>query len=193
MGEVETELIKSSNWIGWFMGALVGTALAPSTIKWLWALIKWRRSDRHWITGEWHLYYFNFEEMAPSFFHEEWLIRRGLFGFSIDSIAIAAAQPQDRLTYKGEFIEEKKFILFHLKAQTKGQREQVFLRFETGYVKPKKHYMIGVSSAQDWDGDASVHAAVLSKVQLSEAEVRAKLTDYLIVSDSFAMKIHRRR
>lgn len=128
----------------------------------IWSIILWPfRRDA--LTGVWYHHYINRKEDNFQFVQERVTIRKG-----IEYKLIAVFRPIEKSS-KSKYVavghREKGFLV--LEGKSSSDDEKVFQRFN---LPPSgvNDLLVGLSSAQDFNGAASVNPSILSRTQLTQ-------------------------
>lgn len=158
-------IITEPNWlITTLISSVFGALILP-----IFSLLRYafRLRKRHWLNGEWFHYFINFSEKSIVFGEERMIIKRGL-KYSI----VYKRTPIHGLasSYTGHVEFEKGFLL--LKSSAIDDNEQIFQRFPLVGLS-ENQTMVGLASAQDYNGRSSVNPCAMSRKKLSRSDFDA--------------------
>ncbi len=124
---------------------------------------------RHYLTGDWYSYFRAWENDKPVLKREKWTI-----GFGFNSKLKVRIVTDGTLSYDGELSEEKGHLIVKLKA--KEYDESVFGRYPVP-VPGNDSTVVGLFLAVDYNRHVSAGANILSRVDLSDDQVTALISE----------------
>ncbi len=156
------KILNVDNIVGNLLASFVFVCLGLMMRAFFWFVLSFFQKDR--LFGEWHHYFINLQDKKPIFRHD---IMRIVRGFMHPMAVCAVSDDGIKSRYVGYAVKEKDFLIVNSKS--KGDSEIVFQRFKLRPIGGKD-ILVGIASAQDYDGYASAHISIMSREPLSEEE-----------------------
>jgi hypothetical protein len=153
----------------WLIVSIIG-AMLGFLMPYIWKILVFgiRRLSRHHLEGLWYGYYFIIENEAPKLGSETLKIQKGIFhSFVVEGESLNGAISIQQ-KYKGIVDEERNFLIIQMKP-TKHD-EHIFIRLKLP-IPGNDKFMYGLWSAIDFDGNAAVGPMIMSRKELSKAEL----------------------